>query len=406
MNRLLCFVVPVVILSSSPVSAQTIEQIDSLLAQRRVAEALKVIDAIPAGSMEETRAVINHLMALPGLPDSLFNARIANAMPLAADYDAGNAGSLSASFYANMQKLHAFQRASAAYECFVLARYFRTKHVREELGRLRNNLSLTYGYVASEEFNKADTLLGVFGQEQRTYAFRIIQDSLRRAYEWLRPQIEDGKREQRREHERSSISKHWYVTGGAGMNPSVRLDEEKFPLTEIEPKEYAVWDVPRMSINTMAILLCLEGGYYISPRTSVGVSFARWKETFRNLVKNRWKGGYFPYDVAIEYMRADVFVKYRVTDKTGPRLLLTAGLGTASRAISSEDVPGAQHILRISGRKSTIYRLMLGGGLEYVFSENNPVFLSCNGLAYLNSGQPEILNRFTFEGTLQIGVML
>ncbi len=406
MNRFWCMIVPVFMVGSSLVEAQNVERIDSLLAARDYAGAREAINAAPAGSVEDARTVIDHLQSLPNLPDSLFTARVLNAMTQADEYEAGNAGKLSASFYMKMQGLHASQKSPAAYECLVLARYFRTKHVREELDRLRNNLATTYGYVATEDFTKADALCGMFSQEQRTYAFRIIEDSLHRAYEWLRPQIEDGKVRQRRERSRTTVSRNWYVMGGAGMNPSVRLDKQQLTMTEIEPREYAVWDVPRISIKTIALFWCLEGGYFVSPRTSLGLSFARWRDTYRNPVKNLWKGEYFSYSVAVEYMRGDVFVKYRLTDKTGPRPLLAAGLGFARYALSSLEEPDAGHNLQVTGSESTVYRLMIGGGAEYVFSENSPLFAACNASVYLNSEQTGILSRFTFEVTLQAGVIL
>lgn len=406
MKRFWCFVVPVFICGSSLVNAQHLERIDSLLVARDHAGALVAINTAPAGSVEEARTVINHLQALPNLPDSLFNARILNAKTLPEDFEVGNAGSVSASFYTNMLKLHAPQTLSAAYECLVLARYFRTKHVREELGRLRNNLSLTYGYVASEEFAKADELLGAFNREPRTSAFRILEDSLHRAYGGLRSRIEDGKVRQRFERSRASISRSWYVTGGAGLNPSVKLDKERLRVSEVDPKAYAVWENALISIKTMALLACLEGGYYVSPRTSVGLSFAWWRSTYRNPLKNLWNGEYSSYRVALEYMRADAFVKYRLIDKTGPRPFLTGGLGVAASAIAPQEDPEAGHVFQIEERKKTVYRIILGGGLEYVFSEESPVILSWSGSVYLNTGQSEILNKLTFETTLQIGVII
>jgi hypothetical protein len=406
MSRFWRFVVPVFIFGSSMVYAQYNERVDSLLAARNYAGALEAVNAAPGGSVDEARTVVNHLQALPNLSDSLFNARVVNAKILPEEFEAANAGGLSASFYTNMLQLHASQKFSAAYECLVLARYFRTKHVRQELDRLRNNLAMTYGYVASEEFTKADELFGGFSREPHTAAFKILEDSLHRAYGGLRSRIEDGKNRQGFVRSRTSISRNWYVTGGAGLNPSVKLDKEMLRVTEVDPKVYAVWENALISIKTMAILACLEGGYYVSPRTSVGLSFAWWRETYRNPLKNRWNGEYSSYRVAVEYMRADAFVKYRLIGKTGPRPFLTGGLGIAASALTPQDDPEAGHTFQIEERKTTVYRLVFGGGLEYVFSEDSPVLLSLGASAYLNTGQSEILDKITFETTLQVGVIL
>jgi hypothetical protein len=406
MKQTACFVLQLLILGCSLVSAQNAEKVDSLLAAHRYTEALVLIDAAPVGSLEDARVVVNHLQALPNLTDSLFNARVINALTVPGDYADSNAGTLSASLYADMRALHASQKYASAYEQCVLARYFRTKHVRQELDRLRDNVSRTSREVKEGQFKEAEALFGVYQNERRTSAFQILEDSLARAYRWLKPQIEDGLAKRAAESSWVSIARSMYVTGGAGLNPNVSLDKTQLLLREFDTKPYQVWSVPENAIKTVPILYCFEGGCYLSSRTSIGISLARWKSTFRIAIKNLYATNFASYRASVEYTRADAFLKYRFTDKTGPRPYLTAGVGAAACALTSLDDSGAEHTLYVQGSNDTVFRILLGGGAEYVFSPSSPFMVSWNALLFLNSANTDILNRVNLETTLQLGVIL
>jgi len=399
------------------VQAQQEEQIDSLLAMHFYAEALGIINAVPTSthtnSIEDARAFIDRLQAATSLPDSLIDTRLLNASSLSKDYEVENAGARAASKYHDFLTSYASKDIHSAYEDYLLAQYFRTEHVKRERARMRNNIAMTFDYVRKEEFEKAADLLETFYNEKRTSAFITLEDSLRYTYDWLQPQIELGRAKHELVLSRTPITRILYVTIGGGLNPSVKLDKEQLLLREFETEEYTVFNYSGNSINTIAPFYCIEGGYFFSSHTSIGISYARSTNTIRNTFSaNSGTGSQvtgqtsISYRAKVEYARADVFMKHRLTDKTGPRPFLTAGLGIATSKLSPLEDSGADHILYVKPVKYEGFRLLLGGGAEYVFSEDWPFVLSGNGLMFLNSGNSDILNRVNFEIYVQLGAIL